>query len=146
MLTNNKKKFFRIKFNRKTKKFKSCVYNGCQLSVNSVYGIKALAPGVITIDQYNTLKRNVSKMCRSGSVQPAKYVWRLNSFQSLTRKSVESRMGKGKGSIYTYVAKLLKGQVIIEFCNIDDKLFNKIFIKFKSHMPISVGKAFKKYS
>ena len=72
-----------------------------------------------------------------------KKIWLfLHKNYPLTKKSKNSRMGKGKGGIVRYCSRILQNHNIFEFCgfNIYDLLnLKKIFLK-KIHIPIVILK------
>jgi len=89
------------------------------------YGLKVLQPGIITPKQLETARRIISRITkRTGKVF-------INIFcnHPLTKKPLLSRMGKGAGSIDTWITYVKKGKVIIEIKGVSKKL---IFIAFKA--------------
>jgi ribosomal protein L16/L10AE len=55
--------------------------------------------------------------------------------KTLTKLPLESRMGKGKGSIYTKVVFLKKGFVLYEFQNIKNQSMKELFYFFRKYFP-----------
>ena len=64
--------------------------------------------------------------------------------KTLTKLSLESRMGKGKGSIYTRALFLKKGSIIYEFSNISDQQIKEIYMCLKKYVPAQLKIARKK--
>ena len=58
--------------------------------------------------------------------------------RTLTKLSLESRMGKGKGPIYTKVLFLEKGSIIYEFENLKFQQIKEIYEFFKKYMSVKV--------
>lgn len=100
----------RVKFRRVQKgRIKGIAYKGSQLSFGS-FGLKALEPGRITDRQIEAARIAVTRfMKREGKV------W-INIFpdKPITKKPLEVRMGKGKGSLDHWVAVIKPGRIIFE--------------------------------
>ena len=64
--------------------------------------------------------------------------------KTLTKLSLESRMGKGKGSIYTRVLFLKKGSVIYEFVNINNHQIKEVYMYLKKYVPARLKLVYKK--
>lgn len=101
------------------------------------FGFKVLSDFRLTTEQYASLERflkwnlknlvNYSKECK---------VWTFIQFnKTLTKLSLESRMGKGKGSVYTEVLFLKKGSIIYEFKNITYQQIREVFNLVKKKIP-----------
>lgn len=75
-----------------------------------IAGLKAKEAGRITPKQLESVRRYLSReMGRDG------LIWfMIFPDISITKKPREVRMGKGKGSIVVWVAKVYKGKVILE--------------------------------
>jgi len=61
---------------------------------------------------------------------------RINPTFPLTKKSSESRMGKGKGKYKCTVARVKKNQVIMEFNTLDFELIGNIKKSILSKLPV----------
>lgn len=61
---------------------------------------------------------------------------RINPTFPLTKKSSESRMGKGKGKYKCTVARVKKNQVIMEFNILDFELIGNIKKSILSKLPV----------
>ena len=74
------------------------------------YGLKALTPARITSRQIESARRCISRhLKRSGRV------WiRIFPDVPVTAKPIEVRMGKGKGSVDRWVAKVKPGRIMFE--------------------------------
>lgn len=58
--------------------------------------------------------------------------------KTLTKLSLEARMGKGKGSVYTRVLFLKKGSVIYEFKNIKNQQIQEVFNLLKKYFSTKI--------
>lgn len=82
------------------------------------YGLKALEIGRINSKQIEAVRRVLSrKLKRLGKIH-------IRIFPNIpvTKKPIEIRMGKGKGSVDNWVAKIKPGQILFEIQGIKDNL------------------------
>lgn len=97
------------------------------------YGFKILSNLCLRKDQILSLEKNLLKKLKNTSSQSKTYkLWSLlKTNKTLTKLNLESRMGKGKGAIYTEVLFLKKGTIIYEFENLNKQQVKGIcqFIK-----------------
>lgn len=90
-------------------KIKGAAKGGSSLTFGS-YGLKALEPERVTARQIEATRRAVTRhMKRQGKV------W-IRVFPDLpvSAKPIEVRMGKGKGSIDRWVARVAPGRILFE--------------------------------
>ncbi len=82
---------------------------GATVSFGS-YGLKALTPGLITSRQIEAARRAMTRYIARGGK-----VWiRIFPDKPMTKKGDETPMGKGKGSVDHFVAKIQAGRVLFE--------------------------------
>jgi large subunit ribosomal protein L16 len=84
------KKYHTNKNIYKTEKIRSCLIK------QGLYGLKAMNKGILTPKQVETTRRIISRITN----RYAKILIQLNFEQSLTKKPLLSRMGRGSGGIY----------------------------------------------
>ena len=84
------------------------------------YGFKLLNNVSLKTEQIAALNRIVQRKLKEFSTHSKKpKSWTLlQTNKTLTKLSLESRMGKGKGPIYTEVVFLKKGSIIYQFQNL----------------------------
>ena len=101
------------------------------------YGIKILSNLRLTEKQMMSLERILKVKLKELSIQFQKTkVWvNIQLNRTLTKLSLESRMGKGKGSIYTKVLFIEKGSIIYEFKNIKIQQMKETYTFFKKYVP-----------
>ena len=74
------------------------------------HGLKAMTPGRITSNQIESARKAITK-----SLGKTGRVWvRIFPDMPFTKKPAEVKMGKGKGDIEGYCARVLSGQVMFE--------------------------------
>jgi large subunit ribosomal protein L16 len=98
------------------------------------YGLQALEPGWITSRQIESARIAITRhIKRQGKV------WiRIFPDKPVTKKPLETRMGKGKGSPEGWVAVVKPGRVLYELEGVDHEL-GKEAMRLASHkLPIKV--------
>jgi len=74
------------------------------------YALKALEPGLVSARQIEAARRAMTRYIQRGG-----QVWiRIFPDKPMTQTGAETPMGKGKGSVDHYVARVLPGKVLFE--------------------------------
>ncbi|MFZ2153877.1 MAG: 50S ribosomal protein L16 [Candidatus Moraniibacteriota bacterium] len=85
------------------------------------YGLKAMEGGLISARQIESARRAMTRHIQRGGK-----IWiRIFSDKPMTKKGDEVPMGKGKGSVDHYVAKIRPGKVMFEMDGVDKELAKK---------------------
>lgn len=97
------------------------------------YALKSLEEKRVTSKQIEATRRAiVRKMKRLG------YLWiRIFPDTPVTAKPNENRMGKGKGNVSFWVAKIKSGQILFEISGISFENAQKVFKTGATKLPIS---------
>lgn len=83
--------------------------SGTSVSFGS-YGLKAMEEGLISARQIEAARRAMTR-----SIQRGGKVWiRVFPDKPMTKKGEQTPMGKGKGSVDHFVAKIQSGKVLFE--------------------------------
>lgn len=100
----------KTKFRKQQKgKMRGIATSGSKIAFGE-YGLQAMAPGLITEKQIEASRIAISRFIkRSGRV------W-INIFpdKPICKKPAETRMGKGKGNVEYWVAKVKPGRILFE--------------------------------
>ena len=103
-------------------KLKGLATRGAVVSYGS-FGIKAETSGLVTARQIESARRTITRyMQRTG-----KYWIRIFPDHPMTKKGDETPMGKGKGAVDYYVAKVRAGKIMFEVDGIDEKTAREAF-------------------
>ena len=104
------------------------------------YGLKVLSDLRLNKEQIESLNRSLQRKVKTLSNYSKKIkIWDfLQPNKTLTKLSLESRMGKGKGSIYTEVLFMKKGSIIYEFDNMKSSQVIEIFNFIKKQFSVEV--------
>lgn len=100
--------------------------------VHGKYAIRVLEEVRLSSQQIESLRRCIlQKMQKSG------FLW-IRAFPDIpvTKKPTETRMGRGKGEISLWVAKLKKGQIICEISDISIEHAKRILKAGSKKLPI----------
>ncbi|ADU96237.1 50S ribosomal protein L16 [Thermovibrio ammonificans] len=90
-------------------------YRGNRLAFGD-YGIQALEPHYVTTNQIEAARVAITRTMKRGGK-----VWiRIFPDKPYTKKPLETRMGKGKGNVETWVAKVLPGRIMFEVAGVPE--------------------------
>lgn len=105
--------------------------SGASLSFGS-YGLKALEPERITARQIEAARRTISRR-----VKRVGKLWiRIFPDTPVTSKPAEVRMGKGKGSVEFWVAKVKPGRILFEIDGVPQEMAREAFALAAAKLPI----------
>lgn len=106
-------------------------YRGSKVSFGS-WGLQATEAGFITSRQIEAARIAMTRKAKRGGK-----VWiRIFPDKPLTRKPAETRMGKGKGAVDKWVAKVRPGRVLYEMDGVDDELAKEALRLAQHKLPI----------
>lgn len=118
------------------KQFRGCMKGKAQRG-NVVqfgdYGLHALEPAWITSRQIESARRAIMR-----HIKRRGRVWiRVFPDKPVTKRSAESRMGKGKGSVDHYVAVVRPGLILFEMAGTDEEIAREALRLAAFKLPIS---------
>ena len=122
----------RTKFRKQFKgRIKGVAKGGTDLNFGS-HGLKAMAPERITSRQIEATRRAITRaMKRQGRV------WiRIFPDVPVTKKPTEVRMGKGKGSVEFWAAKVKPGRIMFELDGVTDEVAREALALGAAKLPI----------
>ncbi len=96
------------------------------------YGLKATSRGRITARQIEAARRAITRHVRRGGK-----LWiRVFPDKPITRKPLEVRMGKGKGSVEYWVAEIKPGAMLYEIEGIPEDIAREAFRLAAAKLPV----------
>ena len=122
----------RLKFRKQHKgRIHGLTKGGANLDFGS-YGLKALSPERITARQIEAARRAITReMKRAGRV------WiRIFPDVPVSDKPAEVRMGKGKGSVEYWCARVKPGRIMFEIDGVDEETAREAFALGAAKLPI----------
>jgi large subunit ribosomal protein L16 len=110
--------------------------NGIAVSGSSVsfgeYGLKAITRGRMTARQIESARRAITRHLKRGGK-----MWiRIFPDKPITKKPLEVRMGKGKGSVEYWVAQIKPGTMLYEVQGVPEQLAREAFELASAKLPI----------
>lgn len=117
------------------KQFKGKLIGKTSKGFNIIFGnyaIKALKETRLNSNQIEAARRVITrKMKRLG------FLWiRIFSDIPVTKKPTENRMGKGKGAVSFFIAKVKKGQILFEISGFSLEDSKKILKAGSNKLPV----------
>ena len=99
------------------------------------YGLKAMARGRITARQIESARRAMTRHIKRGGK-----IWiRIFPDTPITKKPIEVRMGKGKGNVEYWVAKIQPGRVRYEMEGVSETVAREAFARAAAKLPIQTS-------
>ncbi len=99
------------------------------------YGLKAIDRGRITARQIEAARRAITRHVRRGGK-----LWiRIFPDKPITKKPLEVRMGKGKGSVEYWVAEVKPGMVLYEIEGIPEDVAREAFRLAAAKLPVKTS-------
>jgi len=123
----------RLKFRKVQKgRNRGLAQRGSKISFGE-YGLKATGRGRITARQIEAGRRAITRHVKRGGK-----IWiRVFPDKPISKKPLEVRMGKGKGSVEYWVAQIQPGRVLYEIEGVPEELAREAFELAAQKMPIS---------
>jgi large subunit ribosomal protein L16 len=122
----------KVKFRKQQRgRRKGIAYRGSTLSFGD-YGLRALEEGWVTNRQIEAARIAMTRHARRGGK-----IWiRIFPDKPVSRKPVETRMGKGKGAPEFWVAVVKPGRILYEISGVEEQVAQEA-IRLAAHkLPI----------
>ncbi|MGH1543048.1 MAG: 50S ribosomal protein L16 [Arenicella sp.] len=112
---------------------------GLALTGNKVsfgeFGLKSTGRGRMTARQIEAARRTITRHIKRGG-----RVWiRVFPDKPITRKPLEVRMGKGKGSVEYWVMEVKPGQMLYELEGVSEELAREAFKLASAKLPFKTN-------
>lgn len=98
------------------------------------YGLQAMTPGFVTGRQIEACRVAINRTIASLG---GKYWIRIFPHKPMSRKPLETRMGKGKGEPDVWVATIRPGTIMFEIANVDEDVARLALSKASSKLGIT---------
>jgi large subunit ribosomal protein L16 len=96
------------------------------------FGLRAIEPGWVTNRQIEAARQTMVRHLKRGGK-----VWiKVFPDKPLTKKPAEVRMGKGKGSVETWVAEVKSGKLMYEVTGVGEKIAVEALELAAAKLPI----------
>ena len=123
----------KVKFRKMMKgRMKGKAYSGSDVSFGE-YGLKALEPGWVSNRQIEAARIAITRHVKRGCK-----VWiRIFPDKPLTKKPAETRMGKGKGALESWVAVVKPGRMLYEMSGVTESVAREAFRLASYKLPVA---------
>lgn len=99
------------------------------------FGLKSLERGNLTSRQIESARRAITRKVRRGGK-----LWiRVFPDTPITTKPLEVRMGKGKGSVEYWVAKIQPGKMLYEIEGVSEEIAREAFGLASAKLPVKTA-------
>ncbi|MCB1756432.1 MAG: 50S ribosomal protein L16 [Gammaproteobacteria bacterium] len=125
----------RTKFRKRHKsRNRGLAQNGNRVSFGE-YGLKAAERGQLTARQIEAARRAMTRHIKRGGK-----IWiRIFPDVPVTKKPIEVRMGKGKGNVEFWVAKIQPGKVLYEMEGVSEEIAREAFALAAAKLPLATS-------
>ncbi len=97
------------------------------------FGLKAVTRGQLTARQIEAGRRAITRHVKRGGK-----IWiRVFPDKPITKKPLEVRMGKGKGSVEYWVSQIKPGAMLFEIQGVSEELAREAFTVAAAKLPVS---------
>ena len=110
---------------------KGMAKGGTEVNFGS-YGMKAMEPGWVTARQIEATRISISRRVR----KVGKMWIRIFPDKPITKKPLETRMGKGKGSPEYYACRVKPGRILFEVDGVSEQVAKEALYKASAKLPI----------
>lgn len=122
----------RTKFRKQHKGRNNGVANRGSTVSFGEYGLKSTSRGRLTARQIEAARRAITRHVKRGGK-----IWiRVFPDKPITKKPLEVRMGKGKGSVEYWVAQIKPGTMLYEIQGVPEELAREAFKLAAAKLPL----------
>ena len=123
----------KVKYRRRHKgRTKGKAFKGSTLEFGD-FGLQALEPGLMTAQQIEAARVAINRHVKRGGK-----VWiRIFPDKPITKKPLETRMGKGKGATEGWVAVVKPGRILYELEGVGESIAEEAFRLAGFKLPFS---------
>jgi large subunit ribosomal protein L16 len=99
------------------------------------FGLKSVSRGRLTARQIESARRAINRHVKRGGK-----LWiRVFPDKPITKKPLEVRMGKGKGSVEYWVAQIRPGMMLYELQGVSEELAREAFTLAAAKLPLKTS-------
>ena len=124
----------RVKYRKQQRgRLKGIAQSGHTLAFGD-YGIKAVESGYLTARQIEAVRVALVRSLKRG----AKIWIRIFPDRPYTKKPAETRMGKGKGNVEYWTARVIRGKMLFEYSGVARPEAERAYKLASAKLPIKV--------
>lgn len=96
------------------------------------FGLQAVEPAWMTSQQIESMRSTLSRYLKKGG----RIFLRVFSDKPVSKKPAETRMGKGKGAVESWVAVVKRERIIVELSGVKEDFAKKILHTVSCKLPM----------
>ena len=105
---------------------------GARTIAFGTYGLRAIEPSYLSAQQIEAMRVTISRNLK----KVGKLFLRVFPSKPMTKKPAETRMGKGKGNVESWVAVVKRDRIVCEIIGLDEKTAKKVLRSAAYKLPM----------
>ncbi len=105
---------------------------GARTIAFGTYGLRAIEPSYVSAQQIEAMRVTISRNLK----KVGKLFLRVFPSKPMTKKPAETRMGKGKGNVETWVAVVKRDRIVCEIIGLDEKTAKRVLRSAAYKLPM----------
>lgn len=122
----------KLKYRKVQKGRKGGLSKGARELEFGEFGLQAVEACWITAQQIEAVRVTISRKLK----KEGKFFLRIFPDKPITKKPAETRMGKGKGNVESWVAVVKRGRIMFEISGLDEASAKDAFKSAKYKLPL----------
>jgi len=122
----------KIKFRKVQRGRLKGISKGARTIAFGEYGLRAIEPSYLSAQQIEAMRVTISRNLK----KVGKLFLRVFPYKPLTKKPAETRMGKGKGNVESWVAVVKRDRIVCEIIGLDEKTARKVLHSAAYKLPM----------
>lgn len=122
----------KVKFRKSHRGRMTGISKGARTVEFGEFGLEAVEPVWLTAQQIESVRVTVARRIK----KVGKFFLRVFPDKPVSKKPIETRMGKGKGNAEFWVAVVKRGRVICELGDVDEATAKEIFRMASYKLPM----------
>ena len=122
----------KIKFRKVQRGRLKGLSKGARTMAFGEYGLRAIEPSYLSAQQIEAMRVTISRNLK----KVGKLFLRVFPYKPITKKPAETRMGKGKGNVESWVAVVKRDRIVCEIIGLDEKTARKVLHSAAYKLPM----------
>jgi len=122
----------KIKFRKVQRGRLKGISKGARTIAFGEYALQAIEPSYLSAQQIEAMRVTISRNLK----KVGKLFLRVFPYKPLTKKPAETRMGKGKGNVESWVAVVKRERIVCEITGLDEKTARKVLHSAAYKLPM----------
>jgi len=122
----------KIKFRKVQRGRLKGISKGARTIAFGEYGLRAIEPSYLSAQQIEAMRVTISRNLK----KVGKLFLRVFPYKPITKKPAETRMGKGKGNVESWVAVVKRDRIVCEIMGLDEKTARRVLHSAAYKLPM----------